>query len=420
MGEAGTRRTIEVVVIGAGQAGLIASRLLSQAGREHVVLDRRSSLGGGWQDRWDAFRLVSPNWTTSVPGFAYRGDEPDGFMPRDELLEHWRAYASAIGAPVELDTEVTRLVAADGPGAARFQLTTSRGEIEAAEVIVAGGPFQVPFLPPVATSFDPSIRQLHSHHYRNPEGLPPGGVLLIGSGQTGVQLAEELMAAGRPVWMAVGRCGRVPRRYRDRDVFWWLRQLGTRGRTLGTPLPTAASLPGPRARFACNPQLSGHGGGHDTNLRRMAADGLHLLGRFEAAVGARARFADDLPETLRFADAFFEERFRGLCDTFAERAGEDLPEGDVEQFTFEPEVVRELDLAAEGVSTVLWTSGYRPAFDWIELEEPVIDEFGLPIADGGTTRRPGLSFLGTPWLVDMASANLVGIARDAEALAERW
>jgi putative flavoprotein involved in K+ transport len=272
----------------------------------------------------------------------------------------------------------------------------------------------------VATSFDPSIRQLHSHHYRNPEGLPPGGVLLIGSGQTGVQLAEELMAAGRPVWMAVGRCGRVPRRYRDRDVFWWLRQLGTRGRTLGTPLPTAASLPGPRARFACNPQLSGHGGGHDTNLRRMAADGLHLLGRFEAAVGARARFADDLPETLRFADAFFEERFRGLCDTFAERAGEDLPEGDVEQFTFEPEVVRELDLAAEGVSTVLWTSGYRPAFDWIELEEPVIDEFGLPIADGGATRRPGLSFLGTPWLVDMASANLVGIARDAEALAERW
>jgi putative flavoprotein involved in K+ transport len=421
MGETGTRpRSVEVVVVGAGQAGLIVSHLLREAGREHVLLDRRSSLGGGWQDRWDAFRLVSPNWTTSVPGFAYRGDEPDGFMPRDEIVEHFRAYAAAIGAPVELETEVTRLETLDGGGAARFRLSTSRGEMDARQVVVAGGPFQTPFIPPLASSFDPSIRQLHSHDYRNPESMPPGGVLLIGSGQTGVQLAEELMADGRVVWMAAGHCGRLPRRYRDRDIFWWLRQLGTRGRDLGTPLPAAENLAGPRARLACNPHLSGHDGGHDTNLRQMASEGLRVLGRFEAAEGTRARFADDLPDTLRFADSFFGERFRSKCDTFVERAGEDLPEDEPAQFDFEPPVIREVDLAAEGISSVIWTSGYRPAFDWIQLEVPVIDDFGLPITHGGATEVAGLTFIGTPYMVDMGSANLVGVARDAEALAAGW
>jgi putative flavoprotein involved in K+ transport len=275
----------------------------------------------------------------------------------------------------------------------------------------------VPFLPPVASAFDPSIRQLHSHHYRNPDALPPGGVLLVGSGQTGVQLAEELMAAGRPITMAVGHCGRVPRRYRDRDIFWWLRELGTRGREVGTPLPSADGLTDGRLRYACNPHLSGHGGGHDTNLRRMAAEGLRLAGRFAGAEGTRVRFAEDLGENLRFADAFFDERFRARCDTFAERAGEDLPPDEPEQFAFEVPEVTELDLAAEGISTVLWTSGYRASFAWIEPD--VLDANDLPVTDGGRTTVPGLGFIGTPWLVDMGSANLVGVARDAEALVAR-
>ena len=409
-------RSIETVVVGAGHAGLIVSRLLGQAGREHVLLDRRSTLGGGWQDRWDAFRLVSPNWTATVPGFAYRGDDPDGFMPRDEIVAHFRAYAESIAAPVELETDVTRLVPLDY-GAARFRLTTSRGTIDARDVIVAGGPFQVPHIPQLADGFSPSILQLHSHRYRNPAALPPGGVLLVGSGQTGVQLAEELVAARRTVTMSVGHCGRVPRRYRSKDVFWWLRQLATRGAAVGTPLPTVDKLPSPRARFACNPQLSGHGGGHDTNLREMASQGLRLVGRFEAADGTRARFAADLAENLRFADTFFDERFKSDCDTFTERAGEDLPPDDVSQFAFDPPEVTELDLAAAGITTVLWTSGYRPAFGWIEL--PILDEFGLPRQVGGVTDVPGLSFIGTPWMVDMGSANLIAVARDAEALVGR-
>jgi putative flavoprotein involved in K+ transport len=413
-------RQVETVVVGAGQAGLIVSQLLRSAGREHLVVDRRSTLGGGWLDRWDTFRLVSPNWTTSVPGFDYRGADPDGFMPRDELIEHFRAYAAAIEAPVQLDTDVTRLEPVDGSAgagsASRFRLSTSRGRVEARDVVVAGGPFQVPRIPDIGGGFSRTILQLHSHDYRNPDQLPPGGVLLVGSGQTGVQLAEELAASGRSVTISVGHCGRAPRRYRGRDCFWWFRQLATLGRELGTPLPTAERLPSRAARFACNPHLSGHGGGHDTNLRQMALDGVRLVGRLSAADGTRARFARDLGENLRYADAFFGERLRPLCDAFVELSGESLPEDELAQVDYEPAEIEELDLAAEGISTVLWTSGYRPDFGWIEL--PVFDELGLPITDRGMTDVPGLSFIGTPWLVDMGSANLVAVARDAEALVE--
>ena len=411
-------RSIETVVVGAGQAGLLISWHLGEAGREHVILDRRHSLGGGWQDRWDAFRLVSPNWTVSVPGLDYEGDDPDGFMPRDEIVEHWRRYATTIRAPVELETDVTRLAPLDNGGAARFELTTSRGTIQARDVIVAGGPFQQPNIPAIAAGLDASIMSLHSHAYTRPDALPPGGVLLIGSGQTGVQLAEELMAAGRTVAMSVGHCGRAPRRYRGKDIFWWLRQMATRGAAVGTPLPSTATLPSPAARFACNPQLSGHGGGHDVNLRRMAADGLRLVGRVEAVDGVVARFRSDLNDNLRFADTFFEERFRKACDTFAERIGEDLPPGELDRFEHEVPEVTELDLAKAGIGTVLWTSGYRPAFDWIGL--PVLDELGLPRQAGTAPAVDGLTFIGTPWLVDMGSANLVGLTRDAEELAARW
>jgi len=411
---ANAARSVETVVVGGGQAGLIVSGLLQAAGREHVLLDRRSTLGGGWQDRWDAFRLVSPNWTTSVEGFPYRGTDPDGYMPKAEIVDHFRAYAAHIGAPLELDTDVTALDSIDGPSASRFRLTTSRGPIHARDVVVAGGPFQRPHRPPMSASIHPSITQIHSHDYRTPDRLPPGGVLLVGSGQTGVQLAEELMAAGRSVTMAVGRCGRVPRRYRGRDIFWWLRQVAMAGPAVGVRLPTAADMPNPRLRLACNPQLSGHGRPHDTNLRQMAAAGLRLVGRLEAVEGTRARFAPDLAENLAFADRFFDERFRADLDTFAERTGLDAPGDEPEQFEHEPPAISDLDLRGEGISTLIWTSGYRTEFGWIHV--PVIDDLGLPLQTGGTTDVPGLSFIGTPWLTDLGSANLVGVERDARAL----
>ena len=315
---------VETVVVGAGHAGLIMSRHLTDAGREHVVLDRRAALGGGWQDRWDAFQLVSPSWTTGFPGFPYDGAEPDGYMGRDDVIGRIRGYAAAIDAPVELGTAVRR-VAADARGANRFRVETDRGTILARDVIVATGAFHTPKIPPAAAAFAPRIHQVHAHDYPNPGSLPPGGVLLVGSGQTGVQLAEELQADGREVTLSVGHCGRAPRRYRGRDYFWWLRQLIERGETLGTPLPAVGTLPDPRMRFACNPHVSGHDGGHDTNLRQFAANGIRLVGRFEGAEGERAHFARDLAANLQFADEMFDQRFRTLFDTFAERAEVDAP-----------------------------------------------------------------------------------------------
>jgi putative flavoprotein involved in K+ transport len=382
-----------------------------------VVLDRRSTPGGGWLDRWDAFRLVSPNWMVGVPGLGYEGGDPNGFMGRDELVEHFRRYARVIEAPVELDTDVTRLTPIDA-GAARFRLATSQGAIEARNVIVAAGPFQTPHIPAIAGGFGASIRQLHSHHYRRPEDLAPGKILLIGSGQTGVQLAEELRDAGREVILSVGRCGRGPRRYRGRDLFWWLREIAIRGSEYGVGLVSVGDLPSPTARFMCNVQLSGHGGGHDVNLRRMATEGIRLTGRLLSADGTTARFATNLTDTLRFSDSFFGARFQPWIDTFIERSGEPASPYEPDVVDYAPPEVAELDLASEGVSTVLWTSGYRMALDWIEL--PVLDEFGMPIQKRGLTAFDGLSFIGLPWQVDLGSANLIGLVRDAEALAAAW
>ena len=410
-------RSIETVVVGAGQAGLIMSWHLQQAGRPHVLLERRETLGGGWQDRWDGFRLVGPNWTTGLPGFAYEEPDPDGFMSRDDVAARMRRYAAVIGAPVHRATAVTRL-SADGLDGRRFRLETTQGPIAADDVIVATGAFHQPRIPTAAGGFSPRVTQVHAHHYRNAGQLPPGGVLIVGSGQTGVQLAEELHDAGREVWLSVGRCGRAPRRYRGYDTFYWLRQLATRGAELGTPMPTVDQLPDPRLRFACNPHVSGHDGGHDTNLRQMALDGIRLTGRFTSADGERATFAADLRDNLRFADAFFDERFRALCETFAERAGIEMTEDDRVWPDFEPPELTELDLAGSGISTVLWTTGYAPDYGWLDL--PILDPFGVPRHVRGVSEVPGLTFIGLLWQLNNTSANLSGVAVDAEYLASRW
>lgn len=411
-------RSVETVVIGAGQAGLAVSHFLRQAGREHVVLERRSSLGGGWQDRWDEFQLVTPNWSLSLPGAAYEGPDPDGFMPRDEIVARLRRYADAVQAPVELGVDVRRL-SGGGDGATRFGLETSAGPIRARSVVVATGGFQLPHVPPVAADLAPGIHQLHVHDYRRESDLPDGGVLVVGSGQSGVQVAEELVAAGRRLVLAVGRCGRLPRRYRGKDVFFWVAQLLRHGEAAGVPLPTPDMLPNPALRYACNPHLSGRAGGHTVNLRAMGRDGVRLVGRLDGAAGSRVSFAPGLGQSLAAADRFFVERFRDDIETIIRFTGIDVPDEEPEEpVDFEPPETAELDLEAERIGTVLWTCGYRLGFRrWIDL--PIFDDFGFPIGDRGLPAVPGLAFLGVPWQTDQASANLLGVARDAEYLASR-
>jgi putative flavoprotein involved in K+ transport len=228
---------------------------------------------------------------------------------------------------------------------------------------------------------------------------------------------EELRGAGRRVFLCVGGAGRVPRRYRGRDFFRWMRALAERGEALGTPLPTADKLADPRRRLAGNPHLSGHGGGHEVDLRRLAKEGTTLLGRLEAVDGERLRLAPDLAASLAAADRFFDERFRGLIDRYIERAAVDAPPDDRVPFHHEPAEVRELDLAASGVSTVLWTTGYRLDYRWIDL--PILDAMGFPRQTRGVTEVPGLYFIGSLWQHNQASATLFGVELDARALAER-
>jgi cation diffusion facilitator CzcD-associated flavoprotein CzcO len=279
--------TIDVLIIGAGHAGLAMSGLMTASGREHLVVERRDTLGGGWQDRWDAFRLVTPNWTASFPGWAYDGPDPDGFMTRDEIAARVARYAEVVGAPVALGTDVERLARLRS-GA--FRANTNRGDIVAREVVVATGSYHTPRLPTMAARISDRITQLHSHNYRNERALPAGAVLIVGSGQTGLQLAEELFAAGRTVYVSVGSAGRVPRRYRGRDIFSWLVDVMRHGAAYGVTFPTADQLPDPRRRFNAMPALSGP-------RRRPRHQPASVRGRRDAARGTsrgRRRRARDV------------------------------------------------------------------------------------------------------------------------------
>ena len=407
-------RKIETVIVGAGQAGLTMSWWLQQAGREHVLIERRTMLGGGWQDRWDAFRLVSPNWTSSFPGFRYNDDDPHGFMPRDEIAARVREYASAISAPVVTGTEVSHLSVTAGGG---FTLETSAGPVAARNVVVAAGSFHVPRLPPQASELPRRLVQVHSSAYRNEGSLPAGAVLVVGTGQSGVQLAEDLHEAGRHVVLSVGSAGRVPRRYRGRDIFRWLAGLAVHGEEVGVTLPPREELADPKLRFAGNPHMSGHGGGHDTNLRQFAAEGMTLIGRIDGVRGEKLTISPDLPQNLAAADAFFDLRFRDLAERFIAAAGIEPPPDDRQPYDFEPPVLDEFDLAATGVNSVLWTTGFRPSWDWIDL--PIFDEAGYPSQTRGVTDVPGLYFLGLLWQHNLGSATLMGVNEDAHYLARQ-
>ena len=403
---------VDVLVVGAGHAGLAISGLLSEAGREHVVVERRDTLGGSWQDRWDEFTLVTPNWTSSFPGWAYHGGDPDGFMGRDEIAARVARYAGVVGAPVVLGTEVQRLA----PRAGGFRVTTNRRELSARQVVVATGSYHTPRTPRLAEHVSGRVTQLHAHDYRNQTALPDGAVLVVGSGQTGVQLAEELFEAGRTVYVSAGSAGRIPRRYRGRDIFSWIVDVIRHGAGHGVSLPTADQLPDPRRRFNPMPALTGRHGGHDTNLRRYAADGITLAGHLAGADGELITFAGDLMPTLERADRFFDERFRQVIDTYIERVGIDAPPAADVAVTYQPTELAELNLREAGISTIIWATGWGLDYSWIAA--PILDELGYPRNVRGVAAVPGLFFLGLLWQHSQASASLVGPELDGPHLIE--
>ena len=396
---------VPVVVIGAGQAGLAVSHELSQLGVGHVVLER-ARVGQTWRDLWDSFCLVTPNWTMSLPGFPYAGDDPEGFVPRDEVVGYLERYASSFGAPVREGVGVDSLE--PGSNGGRFLLRTSAGDLEAESVVVCTGAFQRPYRPGAAATFPPDLLVIDAKDYRSPASLPPGQVLVIGSGQTGCQISEELHEAGREVFLACGRAPWVPRRPDGSDIVTWLRET--------TFLEMSVDmLPSPAARLGANLQVTGARGGHDLNYRTLQTSGVQLLGRLTGVERGRAYFADDLADSVAFGDARYGDIRAALSSQLAEK-GMAVPElPDPPPFRADPP--RELGLDAFGA--VIFTAGFRPdSARWIRFPA-VVDAMGFPLTrDGASTVVPGLFFCGVHFLRKRKSSTLFGVGEDAAIVAQ--
>jgi putative flavoprotein involved in K+ transport len=394
---------VEVAVVGAGQAGLAVSHELTDAGVEHVVLER-GRVGQTWRDRWETFCLVTPNWSVQLPGGRYEGADPDGYLPRDEIVAHLEGYAASFAAPVREGVEVTSLGPAPEGG---FLLRSPAGDLRTRTVVVTTGAYQRAHRPPGAASLPPGLPQLDAERYRNPESLPPGRVLVVGSGQSGAQIVEELHEAGRDVVLACGRAPWAPRRLGGRDIFWWVMETGF----MDTPV---SALPTPDARLFANILATGHGGGHDLHLRTLRAKGITLTGHFLGVADGELRFAPDLGESVVWGD----ERYRQLMDlvrkVVAERALEppDIPDPE----PFDARAPQRLPL--RDFSVVVFTGGFRPDYrSWMQWPE-AFDDLGFPIQrDGASTVVHGLYFAGVHFLRKRKSSLLIGVGEDAALVA---
>jgi putative flavoprotein involved in K+ transport len=397
-----------VVVIGGGQAGLSMSYCLVYRGIDHVVLEKEH-VGYEWAERrWDTFCLVTPNWQCQLPGFNYRGGDPNGFMLRDEIVAYLRAYAASFGPPLLEGVTATRLRQNAGGG---FTVQTSAGTLTTDQVVLATGPYQVPLRPRLADRLPDEIVQLHSSDYRQPGQLPPGGVLVIGTGQSGCQIAEDLHLAGREVHLAVGSAPRVARTYRGRDVVAWLEDLGYYRKGI-EEFDDADTV-----RFRANHYVTGRDGGHDIDLRQFALEGMRLYGRLTDARGGRLSFENDLAKNLDAADAV-SEGIKDSIDSYIAAARIDTPfETRYRPVWLPEEEPADLDLASAGVTSVVWSTGFGRDHRWIDV--PVFDGRGYPTHNRGVTSCPGLYFLGLPWQHTWGSGRFCGVGNDARWLADQ-
>ena len=412
-------RREEIAIIGGGQAGLALSYHLTQRNRGHVVLEQARALESWRTKRWDSLRLIAPNWTLIMPDYAYPGDDPDGFMGKDEVVERLLGYANSFGAPVREGVHVTSV--SRDPSDSAFALETNEGPIRADQVVLATGSLQRPNVPPYATAIPESIVQLPAAWYRNPDMLAPGAILIVGSGETGAQISEELARAGRVVYLSGGRSWWSPRRYRGRDVTYWLRPLGWFERRVDE-LPPGVRTGQP------NPQLTGADGGHDISPHSLAAQGVRLLGRLRGIEDSVAHCGSDLRDNIAWADDQAAKRLEAidaliqaedLDAPVTEWPTELAPAGTRSATAAEEQAVRpttELDLAKAGVGAVIWAAGYRPDLDWVRL--PFLDGGGYPIQRRGLTKVKGLSILGLDWLHNAKSGLFAGVGDDAAFLAE--
>jgi putative flavoprotein involved in K+ transport len=403
--------TVDTVVIGAGHAGLATSRLLTQAGRDHVVLER-GRVGERWRsERWDSLRLLSPNWMLSLPGSRYGGSDPDGFQRASTFVEMLEEYAASFAAPV-IDATTVEEVRASGRGTSRYLVTTDAGTWRARHLVVATGPHGVPVIPAGLERADlGSATVLAARDYRNPAQLAPGGVLVVGASASGAQIAEELQRAGRPVTLAVGRHSRMPRNYRGFDIFWWLGSTGRLARTIDEASDQDV------ARREPSLQLIGRHHGRqpasEVDLAALQHHGVRLAGRLQEVTGGIARFADDLPTRIAEAEAGMH-RFLDAADEYAERSGlvpEIWPAERPSPVAVPVRSPANLDLRAEGISTVIVAAGYRAHYPWLRL--PVLTDDGRIRQRRGVTPAPGVYTVGQRFQHRRDSAFIGGARFDA-------
>jgi putative flavoprotein involved in K+ transport len=401
-------RHYPVIVIGAGQAGLSTSYCLKQKGIEHLVLEA-NQVGHSWRtERWDTFCLVTPNWQCKLPGHPYAGSDPLGFMGRDDIVRYLEDYARSFAPPLETGVRVTSLTQGRQ---GRFELETSTGTFTAAQVVVAVGSYHTTSLPKMASEVPSSVFQVHSAHYKNPESLPPGEVLVVGSGQSGCQIAEDLHLAGRKVHLAVGNAPRCARRYRGKDVVEWLDDM----RYYDIPIDRHPNRE--QVRDRANHYVTGRDGGHDLDLRHFARQGMKLYGPLRAIAHGRCEFAPELKRNLDSADDVYRSINRSI-DEFIAKEGVSAPVEKPYEPVWEPQSeLTSLELVQAGVSAIVWCIGFGSNFRWIKL--PLFDERGYPEHDRGVTPVPGLYFIGLPWLHTWGSGRFSGVGRDAEHIAGR-
>lgn len=394
----------KVVIVGAGQAGLAVSYELSQRGVEHVVLER-GRVGQTWRGRWDSFTLVLPNWTLRLPGHEYDGAEPDAFMPRDDIVGYLEGYAKKTTGTIREGVDVASLDAADHGG---FVLRTNQGDIHTTNVVLATGAYQRPHRPAAAASLPAGLPAIDAEGYTNPGALPDGAVLVVGSGQTGCQIAEELYQAGRETYLACGKAPWTPRRIGDADAFSWL---------VKTPFfeQQLSALPSPASRLAGNPQVSGKAGGHDCNYRTLQAMGVQLVGRFEGADADNAHLADDLAASVAFGDARYLDS-RNSLEEFCKTNGVEMPDLP-DPPPFDATAPESVELSRLGA--VVFTSGFRPDYSsWVNVA--AFDDMGFPIHEDGASKEfPGLYFVGVHFLRKRKSSLFLGVGEDAAIVAQQ-
>ncbi|TCN38886.1 putative flavoprotein involved in K+ transport [Kribbella orskensis] len=394
-----------VVVVGGGQAGLATSWQLTARGIDHVVLEA-DRVANEWRDRrWDSFCLVTPNWQCDLPGFPYAGADRDGFMVRDEIVAYLEDYARCFDVPLAEGIRATNLE--EYPQG--FKLTTDAATITADQMVIATGPYQRPKIPRMAERLPGEVLQLHSSQYRNPGQLPAGEVVVVGTGQSGCQIAEDLHLAGRQVHLVTGSAPRVARFYRGRDVVAWLDEMGYYVKGIEEFDDVDA------VRFRVNHYVTGRDGGRDIDLRRFALEGMNLYGRLVAIGGSDLHFATDLRTNLDHADAV-SEGIKDSIDAFIGARGIQAPGESRYQPVWQPSVEPE-KLPLQEISAVVWSTGFSRDDSWIRV--PVFDGRGYPTHRRGVTSVPGLYFVGLPWQHTWGSGRFGGVAADAAYLGDQ-